>query len=317
MKQYKKTLATSLIIASSILPIQSTAATSNTNTQTKEQAPASKIILAKVNDRPIYLYQLEPQIQAELKKYQKLSSKKLSSELKSRAKTQVLQKYINAELILQASQKHPVNDIEKKVAQYIEKAKENNLPIQNEVAIKRQIHIDEYLEAHDLISPQPSEAEVRAFYEQGKEQFVSTEDKVHVQHIFVTKENKKQINKAKELLENGETFESVAKKYSEDENTKEKSGDLGFIVKGYMPKEFEDIAFTIQKATLSDIIETDEGYHILKVLEVRPAGTTIPYESMKDFLTRGLALTVKEEKIKAHLKKLHDNAKIEIFNLEE
>ena len=317
MKQYKKTLATSLIIASSILPIQSTATTSNTNTQTKEQALASKIILAKVNDRPIYLYQLEPQIQAELKKYQKLSSKKLSSELKSRAKTQVLQKYINAELILQASQKHPVNDIEKKVAQYIEKAKENNLPIQNEVAIKRQIHIDEYLEAHDLISPQPSEAEVRAFYEQGKEQFVSTKDKVHVQHIFVTKENKKQINKAKELLENGETFENVAKKYSEDENTKEKSGDLGFIVKGYMPKEFEDIAFTIQKATLSDIIETEEGYHILKVLEVRPAGTTIPYESMKDFLTRGLASTVKEEKIKAHLKKLHDNAKIEIFNLEE
>lgn len=317
MKLYKKTLATTLIIASTAFSIQSTASTSNTNTQTKEQPPSSKIMLAKVNDHPIYLYQLESQIQAELKKYQKLTSKKLSSELKSRARTKILQQYINAELILQDSQKHPVNNIEEKVTQYIEKAKENNLPIKDETSIKRQIHINEYLKAHDLTSPQPSEADIKAFYEQGKKQFISTEDKVHVQHIFVTKENKEQINKVKKLLENGQSFENVAKEYSEDENTKEKSGDLGFIIKGYMPKEFENIAFTIQKATLSDIIETEEGYHILKVLEAKPAGTPIPYEKMKDFLARGLASKIKEEKIKAHLKKLQNNAKIEIFNLQK
>lgn len=314
MKQYKKFLASTMIMACTTLPIQSIASTPNTNTQTKEQ---EHLVLAKVNGQPIYLHQLTPQIQVELKKYQKLISKKLSPELKSGAQNKVLQQYIHAELIRQASQKHPVENIEKKVAQYREKAKKNNLPIQDETAIKRQIHINEYLKLHDLTAPQPSEEEIKAAYEKGKKQFITTEDKVHVQHIFVAKPNKEKISKAKQLLKAGQPFEQVAKTYSEDENTKDKGGDLGFIVKGYMPKAVEDTAFSLKKTTLSDVIETEEGYHILNVLEIRPAGTPIPYKKIKDFLAKGLASKVKEEKITAHLKQLKNNAKIETFNVQK
>lgn len=313
MKTYPWILA-GLVIASTTLPIQSFATPSNVNNNLENP----DIILAKVNNQPIYKRQLEHDIKRELKKFQKLISKEqISSDLKAKVQNKILQQYINAELIHQASKNHPVDNIEEKVAQFSKTAKENKQTIQSETAIKRQIHINEYLAAHDLISPQPSDKEVKAFYDQGKDQFISKQEKVHVQHIFVTKPNKEQINKAKELLDKGLPFEEVAKKYSEDENTKDKGGDLGFIVKNYMPKKVEDIAFSIPKMTLSEIIETEEGYHILQVLEIRPAGTPIPYIEMKDFLTKGLASKTKENKVAAHLKQLKSKATIKLFNTQE
>ncbi len=310
MKQYLWIMA-SLIFATT-LPIQTSASTSLTSTSPPTQS-SPKIILAKVNGQPIYQYQLESQIQAELRKYQKLTNKQtLSQEIKNKIQNKILQYYINAELIHQASQKYPVKNIEKKVAQYIQRAKENNQPIHSKEAIKRQIRINEYLKAQDLISPQPTEDEVRAFYEKGKEQFKSTQDSVHIRHIFVNKKNKEQINKAYQKLKKGEPFNKIAQQYSEDETSKEKGGDLGFILKGYMPKPVEEVAFQAQGPMLSNIIETEEGYHIIKVLEVRPAGSIIPYEKMKDFLKRGLASKTKEARVTAHLEKLKRNATIEI-----
>lgn len=304
-----------IILATSytLLPAQSLSSPLNTeNIQAKKQKEF-KIILAYVNGQPIYKSQLKPQIQAELKKYQKLLSKKqIPASIQAKIQNDILQKYINAELIHQASQKHSVENIEEKVAQYTQKAKENGQPIQSEIAIKRQIHIDEYLKAHDLIAPKPSNEEVRAFYEKSKNNFTSTQDKIHVQHIFVKKEHEDNIHKAKQELLNGRSFEDVAKKYSDDENTKEKGGDLGFIPQGYMPKEFEEVVLTIQPNKLSDIITTEEGFHLLKVLEIRPAGTTIPYEQMKDFLTRGLASKTKEQKVAEHLQQLKNSATIMI-----
>lgn len=313
MKTYPWILA-GLVIASTTLPIQSFATSSNVNNQLENP----DIILAKVNGQPIYKRQLEQEVKKEIKKYQKLISKKqIPLDLKSKIQDKILQQYINAELIHQASKNHPVDNIEDKVAQFIKIAKENKRPIQSETAIKRQIHINEYLKAHDLISPKPSDEEVRAFYEQGKEQFISKQEKVHVQHIFVTKPNKEHINKAKALLEKGASFEQVAKKYSEDENTKDKGGDLGFIVKNYMPKKVEDVAFSIPKMTISNIIETEGGFHILQVLEIRAAGTPIPYAEMKDFLTKGLSSKTKEKKVAAHLEQLKSKASIKIFNTQE
>ena len=270
-------------------------------------------MIAKVNEQPIFQDQLTPQVKAELKKTQKSLKLKYTPELEAQAQNTVLQRYINAELIHQASKNHPVDNLEERVTQILQKANKNKENTLDATSIKRQILINEYLKAHDLVSPKPSEETIRAFYEQGKDQFSSQQDRVHLQHIFVTKTNKEAILKAKKLLTNGQSFEEVAKAYSEDENTKDNAGDLGFIVRGYMPKEVEDVAFSLQKMTLSDIIETEGGYHLLKVLEINPAGTPIPYEKIKDFLARGLASTTKKEKVAAHLEILKSKAKIEIF----
>ncbi|VAW49178.1 Survival protein SurA precursor (Peptidyl-prolyl cis-trans isomerase SurA) [hydrothermal vent metagenome] len=312
MKSYQWILAI-LITVSTAFPIQANASNTTINNNTQN---ASRVIAALVNEQPIYKDQLNAKIQAKKDKYKRFNQGKQPPEdLKQRIQKNVLEEYIFAELIYQASQQHQVTDIETKINEIVALLKEKSPDAEiNKTAIKRQLIVDEYLKAHDLINPQLPEKELKAFYEKNKSKFASTTTRIQVQHIVTTnKENgKEKITKAKALLSAGKPFEDVAKEYSEDANAIN-GGDLGTISKGYMPKEFNDVAFSIAIGEVSDIIETEFGYHILQVLAKQPAGTVPPYENMKDFLAAGFAPQVKKEKLSAHIKQLKNKAKIEVL----
>lgn len=227
----------------------------------------------------------------------------------------MLEKYITAELIYQASQQHQVNDIDTKVDEIVKALKEKEPSAEiNKVAIQRQLIIDEYLKAQGLDNPQLPEKELKEFYEKNKSKFASKQERIQVQHIVITnKENgKEKITEAKKLIADGKPFADIAKEYSEDANAIN-GGDLGTISRDYMPKEFNNVAFNIKVGEISDIIETEFGYHILQVLAKQPAGTVPSYENMKDFLAAGFAPRVQKEKFSAHLKQLRDQAKIKIL----
>ena len=72
----------------------------------------------------------------------------------------------------------------------------------------------------------------------------------------------------------GESFENLAKEYSSDPGSKNKGGDLGWFGRGQMMKAFEDAAFALQPGQISDIVQTQYGYHIIKMDERR--NTTSP-----------------------------------------
>ena len=70
----------------------------------------------------------------------------------------------------------------------------------------------------------------------------------------------------------GGDFAALATKHSEDEASKARGGDLDFFGRGSMVKAFEDAAFSLAPGTMSDLVQTTYGFHIIKVVEKRAAG---------------------------------------------
>ncbi|MGH9775786.1 MAG: peptidylprolyl isomerase [Candidatus Acidiferrales bacterium] len=119
-----------------------------------------------------------------------------------------------------------------------------------------------------------SDDEVKAYYNQHLEAY-KVPDRVHVEHILfksvgktdaeiaeVRKNAEDVLNKAK----HGGNFEDLAKQYSEDAS-KEKGGDIGWIEHGQTVAEFDKVAFSLPKGSISDLVQTQYGFHIIKVLD--------------------------------------------------
>ena len=126
---------------------------------------------------------------------------------------------------------------------------------------------------------QISTEEISKYYEAHKQDFDRPEE-VRIREILITSEGKKDFDmaalqkKAQEVLQKaktGDKFEELAVKYSDGPTAKE-GGDLGFFPKGKMVKEIEEVAFTLRRGQVSDIIKTKYGLVIIKVEEKHEAG---------------------------------------------
>ncbi len=126
-----------------------------------------------------------------------------------------------------------------------------------------------------------SDDELRAYYDQNISQY-KVENRVHVEHILFKTVGKTDAEvaeirqKAEDVLKqakHGANFEQLAQKYSEDDGSKAKGGDLGWIVEGQTVPEFQQAAFTLPKGALSDLVKTQYGFHIIKVLDRETAHT--------------------------------------------
>jgi len=98
-----------------------------------------------------------------------------------------------------------------------------------------------------------------------KAEVPTTADQVHARHILL--KTREEAEAALTRLRNGEDFKELAGKLSQDEATKEKGGDLGWFPRGQMVSAFSDAAFALQPGEVSEVVETDFGYHIIRVDE--------------------------------------------------
>jgi peptidyl-prolyl cis-trans isomerase D len=126
-----------------------------------------------------------------------------------------------------------------------------------------------------------SQDEILASYRQHLDAY-KVEDRVHVEHILLKTVGKTDAEVAEirqtaedvlKKAKHGASFEDLAKKESQDDATKEKGGDLGWIVRGQTVAEFEQAAFTLPKGSISDLVKTQYGFHIIKVLDRETART--------------------------------------------
>jgi len=123
------------------------------------------------------------------------------------------------------------------------------------------------------------EAELRGFYEQNQARLANLEER-RVSHILIAAEpsagaaeRDKARAKATALLAEikaaPDKFADLARKNSQDPGSASKGGDLDFFARGAMVKPFEDAAFSMQKGQTSDVVETDFGFHILRLTDIR------------------------------------------------
>lgn len=132
--------------------------------------------------------------------------------------------------------------------------------------------------------------QLKSYYDSNIARF-RTEEQRRASHILVAApkeapadQRQAAKDKATRLLEslrkNPQSFADVARKESQDPGSAEKGGDLGFMGRGALVKPFEDAMFALQPGQISDVVETDYGYHIIRLDEVK-ASQTRPLEAVK------------------------------------
>lgn len=179
--------------------------------------------------------------------------------------------------------------------------------------IEMQMRVEQRLNQVCKNVPKPSKAAILKYYEENKEQFKSDE-RVRVAHIVkyvnwqIDEETAyRQLSQAHDELKNGAAFEAVVDKYTD---CADNGGDLGYVMRGQMVEEFEDVVFNLGVGQISDIFRTRFGFHIAKVYGREPA--TVPsFEEIKDRVTDALKDQLRAEAIEKFIDQLKSKAKIE------
>ena len=117
--------------------------------------------------------------------------------------------------------------------------------------------------------------EVEKYYRDNEPQY-TTAEQVRASHILLKTEGKDEAAvkaKAEALLKQvkgGADFAALAKKESEDDQSKAQGGDLDYFGRGRMVKEFEDVAFSLPVGQVSEVVKSSFGFHIIKVTDKKP-----------------------------------------------
>lgn len=142
-----------------------------------------------------------------------------------------------------------------------------------------------------------NEQDLKTYYEQNLQRLSSKEER-RASHILITAakdapeaEKKAARAKAEELLKTVKakpaSFAEVARKNSQDPGSAVKGGDLDFFGRGAMVKPFEDAAFGLKKSEISDLVESEFGYHIIQLTDIK-APKAQSFESMRPALEADL-----------------------------
>ena len=145
-----------------------------------------------------------------------------------------------------------------------------------------------------------TEDSIKAAYDLFVKDFKPVEE-VHARHILVATEEEAKAIKAE--LDGGKPFEVLAMEKTTDPSGKQNGGDLGFFSKGMMVPEFEAVAFTLEPGKISDPVQSQFGWHIIKVEEKRMSSPP-PIEQVQQQLGQQVMFKAFDESVAALKKDL-------------
>lgn len=276
-----------------------------------------QVIVATINGQPVFAHQLDPLVEARARKFRNMGVSPPEKEARQLFAQQALETLIEEELLHQAGRRLAAATATTE-ADTAEVRPDSPLPAHDPEEHRR--HIDLYLTTSSLLNPLVPEEKVRQAYDNTKAGFTVPETTAIRQILIRVDENStperweeasRKIAEAREQLEAGQSFSAVAARFS-DCNSASWGGELGPFERGYMPSEIDEVAFSLSPGTLSEVIKTTFGLHMLEVLSRTPGGPT-PYEDVRDLLARRIQKEMAAAAIKSHLEELKREARIEIF----
>lgn len=151
-----------------------------------------------------------------------------------------------------------------------------------------------------------SAEEIQKHFQENRTEF-DRPAQVRTRHILVESEAEARLVLAR--LGRGEKFEALAAQLSKDPGSKDQGGDLGFVSKGQLVPEFEQVAFALKIGQISSPVKTQFGYHIIQVLE-RKAAQPSTLDQVREQIRRKLLTQKQEADFAAWLKQIKQQAKI-------
>ncbi len=138
-----------------------------------------------------------------------------------------------------------------------------------------------------------SDKALKNYYHKHKDEFINA-PAVRVRHILV--ETEAEAGNVMLELVKGEEFEVVAEKYSKDTQSAAQKGELGWVERGMTVKDFEEVIFSAPKNTLQGPVKTEYGWHLIEVLEERPA-RQLPFEEAREEVASRLQMRYLQDEI--------------------
>ena len=250
-------------------------------------------------------------------------------------KNQVLDSLIDRELLYQESQKKGIKVDPKEVSDQLQQIKQRypsedefkNLladmgltesDVQNQIS--RGMAIQELIDKEVKAKINIGDEEVKSYYDANPQLFQQPEQ-IKASHILIKvdadapqakkDEAREKIETVREKAKKGEDFGALAKTYSEGPSGPN-GGDLGYFRRGQMVKPFEEAAFSLKPNETSDIVETRFGYHLIKVVDKKPA-QKVAYAEVKERLSEHLKKQKMDSEAETYIQGLRSGAKIEKF----
>jgi len=262
---------------------------------------------------------LRPQYE---KAFQEMEAKEREAQLLEWSKENLIEKTLLQQEIKEKEPKVPKDRLESIIANLKKECKDprevykefnveddDNLKKSIELIIQTQRKFDDIYK--DI--PNPTKAMIKQFYEENKGQFIQNE-KVRVAHIvkyinWQTNETTayQAISQAFNEIQSGKPFEIVVDKHTD---CSDQGGYLGYIAKGQMVEEFDDVVFKLGVGQISNIFRSRFGYHIAKVYEKIPPQFS-PLEQVKDQIIKKLIEKMREKAFYNYIDRLKNKAKIE------
>ena len=156
-----------------------------------------------------------------------------------------------------------------------------------------------------------SEDEAQQYYQKNKNAFRREEDEVRISHILV--KNIAEAGLITVKLQDGESFETIAKDMSLDEATQEKGGDMGYVPLSDLPPDFYKAVTKLGIGGISTPIQTNYGIDIIMLTDRKEKGSIREYELVKDQVINSLIFTKKNRELGNLFEELKKEAKVETF----